>query len=436
MDRSVLFVVDNDRLHHFVARDELGSDVMSVLQRDLGVTVGETVLPIAHWEHDRTGPLSVALNFAGELVVLVTAENFSNQAVLVNTLSTLEQWLAPMDLRDLSELSGDPDRFAEGLVELSPRIPLTLASMMRVLLINPDIDLDPHIMSASLPFSRIETLRIEALEAADGTVTIKRSHEVSDSLGDTLPMHDSMPITLQLDLEPRPPKVTVEDTPAEPLINASNDAVDAEVTVGPQDETIDLTLDETPTAHQPADQREHSEPGGRAAVSDWPTLIRGSHYVTAELPLHFDPSGTDVHSISDQLFSAGSHLALVVDLDDLDSSPVETSTVFRWDAGMEHRALFDGHEFDAQKRRRTIHVFVESATQPNRVFYLGSSDRLAEGNGVEAGATWFKLRSPLEQRWLTPLRAKTMPTLAHDASLSFRPQAPAHALPGHWVPSV
>lgn len=456
MDQSVLFVVDDDHLHHFVARDELGADVVSVLQSDLGVTVGETVLPIAHWEHDRTGPLSVALNFAGELVILVMAETFTDQTVLLNTLSTLEQWLAPMDLRDLGELSGDPNKFIEGLWELSPRAPLSLASMLRVLLLNPAIELDPDVVSASLPFSRVEELRIEALEAADGTVTIRRAHHVSDELADTLPLHDSSPLTIQLGTELSEPVVTIEDPSesasdeiedvfADETVNApaATPAVAVDVEVVASDDAIDLTIEE--------EERPSSEPSYVPRGVDQPTLIRGSHYVTAELPLHFDPTGASIEPISDELFAVGPHLSLVVDLDGRDETPVETTSIFRWDSEPEHRELFAMFEFDRDCRRRIVHVFVESASQPNRVFYLGTSDQLTQSDRSAHGAMWFKLRTPLDSRWFASLQAKSMPTatldVTNDAHASFlvgntqQPDLSGEVSNldgdnGNWVPNV
>ena len=466
MDRSVLFVVDNDRLHHFVSRDELGADVVAVLQSDLGVTVGETVLPIAHWDHDRTGPLSVALNFSGELVILVMAETFTDQAILLNTLSTLEQWLAPMDLRDLGELSGDPNKFVQGLWELSPRTPLALASMLRVLLINPVIDLDTDAFSSSLPFSRVEELRIEALEAADGTVTIRRAHHVSDELGATLPLQDSSPITINLAPELDEPVVTVEDPDDQVIVDFSDGRLVTEIHLADDvddifaDTPIDLTVEDEHGPKDSASKERATKDSGTTEVSDTdisiaddserPTVIRGSHYVTAELPLYFDPTGANIESISDELFAVGPHLILVIDLDQRDETPLETASIFRWDSEPGHSELFELNEFDRERRRRTVHVFVESGAQPNRVFYLGTADQLAKSDRSEHGAMWFKLRDPVDARILSPLQARTLPVSSLDGAstpttasptstpttASSATSSPAPDQTGNWVPNV
>ena len=281
MDESVLFAVGDDHLHHLSTRPSLGDDVVAVLQSDLGVTVGETVLPIAHWEHDRTGPLSVALNFAGELVVVVMGDSFTNEAVLLNTLSTLEQWLAPMDMADLAELSGNKGKFFEGVWELSPRSQLTLASMLRVLLVNPTLELDAETVAQSLPFTHIETLHIEALEASDGTLVIKRNHKRSMSVGDTNQHTGTepyqQPITLQLDSE--------DEVPADIPVVPTPPARDIKV----EEETIDLAADDivtTTNRDSATSEFDIDLTAEGASDGDWPMLIRGSSYVTAQLPLH------------------------------------------------------------------------------------------------------------------------------------------------------
>ena len=202
MEDGLLFVVDGDELHNFKTREALGDDIISALQNDLGVTVGETVLPIAHWEDDRTGPLSIALNYSGELVVLMMADSFDEQADLIGVLSTLEQWLMHMSLSDLGDLSGDRVRFVEGLRELSPNTPLALSSILRLLLINPTIEPDAEALREALPFSRVELLRLEALEAPDGTLVLKRAHELSDSLADEASLVDDPDAALTFRLDP------------------------------------------------------------------------------------------------------------------------------------------------------------------------------------------------------------------------------------------
>lgn len=442
----MLFAVGDDHLHHLGARPSLGDDVVAVLQSDLGVTVGETVLPIAHWEHDRTGPLSVALNFAGELVVVVMGESFTNEAVLLNTLSTLEQWLAPMDMADLAELSGNKGKFFEGVWELSPRAQLTLASMLRVLLINPTIELNEEAVAQSLPFTHIETLRIEALEAADGTLVIKRNHERSMSVHDSASRTASdpyeQPLTLQLD--------SVDDITSDIPVAQTASVRDIEDVEHVEPATIDLN-DETTSEYDidlTAAESSMTGPSGPLAGDDWPVIIRGSSYVTAQLPLHFDPTGATVESISDELFAAGRHLALVVNLDECETSPIETDSVFRWDANAGQRSLYNVHAHDTTGKRRVVHLFVESASQPNRVLYLGTGDQLAQSGSNDPNTVWLKITPPLDRRRAALLQSGRMPTTGEPEpgtkAFSFAStNTPKHAYkadppgpPGNWVPNV
>ncbi len=412
MEDGLLFVVDGDELHNFKTREALGDDIISALQNDLGVTVGETVLPIAHWEDDRTGPLSIALNYSGELVVLMMADSFDEQADLIGVLSTLEQWLMHMSLSDLGDLSGDRVRFVEGLRELSPNTPLALSSILRLLLINPTIEPDAEALREALPFSRVELLRLEALEAPDGTLVLKRAHELSDSLADEASLVDDPDAALTFRLDP------------------------VEIT-SPAEQSIDLTSE--------------------LEVGSWPTIIRGSNYVTAELPLHFDSTGRNIESISSEMFTVGTHLAVVLNLDDYRDSPFETASIVRWDSSFQQRGLFLFHQVDNLQRPRTIHLFVETERTPNRVFYLGTADQLSQGDPNQPQATWLKLTAPIDSRRLAVLKDGALPSTDGDPSFSFssrrsplhadeeiaqestlRRNGPAHAaeLSHHWVPNV
>lgn len=319
VDDGSYFMVDSNQLHSFEGQEELGEDVRTALQNNLGLAVGEDVLPIAHWQHEATGPLSVSLNGAGELVVLVSAEKFADQPSLLSTLSALEQWLTPMGLRELSEMSGSPSRFVDGVRKLAPDSPLSLASMLRILLINPSIPIDRSACEAALPFCRLETLRIETFRTSEGAVAIRKVLQEATTA------------------TPAP----TSDVPA-PVERVERDTVDSR---------IDLTID------APADGA--------------PLLLRGSSYPTAELPLRFDRTESALRPLSHEMFTAGSHLALVVDLEKSPSSSFETSSTFRWD-GNEHQVqLFTRHQLDDRGHRRTVHLFVEKTTNAGQVSYVG-----------------------------------------------------------------
>lgn len=416
MAEGELFFVNNDELHSLTTLPTLDPDALSALQNDLGVTVGETILPIAHWEHTDAGPLSVALNFAGELVVVVMAEGFDDQRSLLSTLGTLEQWLAPMDLQELGELSGNQSRFNEGLAELSSTASLTLASMLRVMLINTPFELSAEPVRSALPFCRVEHLRIEAFRAADQTLTIRR--------------HISpLQTTTQDRVVAEEPPVIHLDSPPSKVINLDDDVV-------VDDQVIDLN-------EPPEPER---SPAGRA-VGYSPTIIRGSTYRTEDLPLSFDPTGRAVEPISDELFAVGPHLALVVDLDDFPESPLETSSIFRWGATDGARELFDRFCTRPSGITRTIHLFVESRSQPNRVLYLGVVEQLPQSERSTPATLWFQLGAPVEAHRLADLQAGRLPDAEANSGRSFSfatshsatTEPPQHApLPrrSNWIPNV
>ena len=372
MDDGAYFMVESDELHSFEGQDELGEDVRSALQNNLGLAVGEKVLPIAHWQHEATGPLSVSLNAAGELVVLVSAEKFDDQPSMLSTLSALEQWLTPMGFRELSEMSGSPSRFVEGVRSLCPDSPMVLASMLRILLINPSIAVDQGACEAALPFCRLETLRIETFRTDEGAVAIRKVFENGT--------------------------VSTVETPTKATeAEVEVDRVDIEVELDDFEDATLLFADATEL--EEVDDSEGSEPQNVASIDlttdtpddGGPLLLKGNSYSVAELPRRFDLTKKRLTPVSDEMFTVGSHLALVVDLDLTKGSPFEKSSMFRWDGTERQHHLFERHSTDDEGRRRTVHLFVEGSEEADRVSYIGQVVHAHESSSDPDHELWFEL---------------------------------------------
>lgn len=394
MDDRDLFLVDDDQLHPFSAADPLTDEVLSALQYDLGTAVGETVLPIAHWEHDRTGPLSISLNFEGELVALVLADMFPDQNSIMSTLSTLEQWLAPMSLEDLGDLSGDRVKFNLGLSELSPHLDMELASMLRILLINPQFIPNSETFRSVLPFSRIEVLEIETYESHDGTVAISKRHSRSDLVIEGYETSADSPMVVHLESPPPAPETHVPEAPA----------ADPQDVVVDEPE-VDLTVE--------------------APTGSWPTIIRGSIYPAAQLPLYFDPTGAKIESLSNELFAVEAHLALIVNLEAYEANPLVTASLFRWQASIDKNELFVRHARDAWGRTRMVHLFVESDSDAGNVFYLGRGSQFAAADETDPWPLWFEINPPLDAERLATLQSGAIP--GGQATFSFKFAAAAEA---------
>lgn len=386
VDDGAYFMVDSsNRLHSFEGQEELGEDVRTALQNNLGLAVGENVLPIAHWQHEATGPLSVSLNAAGELVVLVSAEKFEDQPSLLSTLSALEQWLTPMGFRELSEMSGSPPRFVEGVRNLSPDSPLTLASMLRILLINPSIPVDQQACEAALPFCRLETLRIETFRTSEGSVAIRKVLEEATTPTPDSPAHaEATPadVTTEVEVEAQLEVDSELDLDAE--FGITDTVAASEVVV---DEVTELEEITEPDDLEPIDLTTDAPDVGS------PLLLRGNSYPTAELPLRFDLSKAPVTPVSHEMFTAGGHLALVIDLDKSPDSPFETSSIVRWDGNERQLNLFKRHRLDELGRRRTVHLFVEKATEADEVSYLGKVVHAHEDSSEANQALWLELET-------------------------------------------
>lgn len=387
------FMVDSDRLHSFEGQEELGEDVRTALQNNLGLAVGEDVLPIAHWQHEATGPLSVSLNAAGELVVLVSAEKFEDQPTLLSTLSALEQWLTPMGFRELSEMSGSPPRFVEGVRKLKPDGPLSLASMLRILLINPSIPIDQSACEAALPFCRLETLRIETFRTTEGAVAIRKVIEDATTATPEGPAHAAVDTADQAAVE-EDIAVETETFKGEPIDaeTIDDDAIDDDA-LDMFDETTDDDVTDLEEINDFDDDADEPEIDLTVEASDEaaPLLLRGGSYPTADLPLRFDLSKSPLKPVSHEMFTAGSHLALVVDLDKSPESSLETSSIFRWDGSERQLRLFKRHRLDEQGRRRTVHLFVEKAADANKVSYVGKVVHAHEDSLDPSQALWLEL---------------------------------------------
>ena len=145
------------------------------------------------------------------------ADMFPDQNSIMSTLSTLEQWLAPMSLEDLGDLSGDRVKFNLGLSELSPHLDMELASMLRILLINPQFIPNSETFRSVLPFSRIEVLEIETYESHDGTVAISKRHSRSDLVIEGYETSADSPMVVHLESPPPAPETHVPEAPAADL---------------------------------------------------------------------------------------------------------------------------------------------------------------------------------------------------------------------------
>ena len=411
MDERDLFLVDDEQLHPFTASEPLSDEVLTALQNDLGTAVGETVLPIAHWEHDRTGPLSIALNYEGELVALVLADMFPDQNSIISTLSTLEQWLAPMSLDDLGDLSGDLAKFNTGLSELSPHLPMELASMLRILLVNPQFIPNSETLRAALPFSRIEVLEVRAFEGHDGTMAVSKRHTRSEQVIEGLEASSDSPIVVHL------------DSPAPSAPQHAADVIELDEPIDPVELTEQPENTENTQTTRDTEQVAEVDLTIEPPTGSWPTIIRGSIYPSAQLPLYFDPTGAKVESLSTELFAVDAHLALIVNLDNYAINPLETSALFRWGASIEKNELFARHSRDAWGRTRMVHLFVESNAYEGQVFYLGRGEHVHRDEPTDRFSLWFTMSPALDAQRLETIRSGQLPQDQPRFSFSFAAHA-------------
>ena len=175
------------------------------------------------------------------------------------------------------------------------------------------------------------------------------------------------------------------------------DRVDIEVELDDFEDATLLFADATEL--EEVDDSEGSEPQNVASIDlttdtpddGGPLLLKGNSYSVAELPRRFDLTKKRLTPVSDEMFTVGSHLALVVDLDLTKGSPFEKSSMFRWDGTERQHHLFERHSTDDEGRRRTVHLFVEGSEEADRVSYIGQVVHAHESSSEPDHELWFEL---------------------------------------------
>jgi len=433
---SFYFVVDG-KLQRVEPYPSLPASFLDAVPTNIAAILDAPAMTIGGWEDSTDGPLALGLDANGEITAVI-AVNDQQMDVIGETLQSIDTWLSGMQLRDLSELSGNHTVFYEGLWDLSPNSSIALAPTRHYVLLTALDDVLPVAeWAALLPNTRFSVRYFDAL-CAPGQPALVRRRPIRDEPSIAAPHIVAVPesepttptelVTSQEDPEPHvepaqdPPPAPVMDfspveiprinivpaevpediTPLEPRLRHDPDSrTNYEFSVAPD---VDVESDIVDLIEADSDETiDLDDPFVNRFVADLNTglasqaPIPGSTYSLNALPLLFDATGETLISISDELFAVDDDIVLVVKLPERRrNNPFEERDRFRWDTSLDRVQLLNDHSLNSHGERRTVHLFVESDRQPDYAAYIGLLDRTAFRTQTDSETAWFAIEPRLD----------------------------------------
>ena len=143
MDAETLFTIDGGKLVALTQGPEIPRGIGSAISYNLEAFVSEPGLTIGSWDqtvHDDR-PATMSFTSGGTIVSVVVEHMDGDQVSLRDRIEAIQAWLAPMQLRDLSQLFTDPGAFYEGLWDMSPNATIALQDRRRFVVVTASGDL-------------------------------------------------------------------------------------------------------------------------------------------------------------------------------------------------------------------------------------------------------------------------------------------------------
>ena len=152
---------------------ELPAEFLASIPQHLDSLLGEPTMAIGGWNSGTENPISVALSSTGQLssIVAVHPDHIDS---LPDTLTSVDEWLSPMSLRDLSDLSGNSVEFYEGLLNLSPEASITLSAQRRYLIVTAGEAISTDHLSQRLPDAHFDVLCLDVMHAPGCPVVVRQ----------------------------------------------------------------------------------------------------------------------------------------------------------------------------------------------------------------------------------------------------------------------
>ena len=445
MDAETLYTINGGQLVALTQGPVVPRGIGAAIAANLDSFVTTPGLIIGSWDQtvQRDRPAVMSFTDTGTVVSVVVARMEADAQDVAERIAAIHAWLAPMQLRDLSQLFTEPGAFYEGLWDMSPNATIALQETRRYVVVTAETDTATlEAVAGELPGAELEFVHLDVFTSDmvddpiirwsavnDGTLTPPRL-DLSDSADSPSTLHTvvmSPPAVETTDAaadEPLETESAVETTESDTDVevevdedlSASVPDVPAPETVAitPQpdlgeseDMVVDLTGDPEAGDLDLAEMESADVTPGSGRTSGHEaagaTFIPGRTYEIGSLPLLFDPNDNQLESISDEMFGVPGHLVLVDKLPERrrQPSPFENPGRYRWDATTGLQTMLETHSTDATGDR-AIHLFVESDRQPGLATYVGLLTT-AEDNqaGRYSNSLWFdidpKVSAPLWQ---------------------------------------
>ncbi len=456
MDAVTLYTIHGGQLVALTQGPIVPRGIGAAIAANLSSFVAAPGLTIGSWDQtvQRDRPAVMSFTDSGTVVSVVVARMEEDAQPVAERIAAIHAWLAPMQLRDLSQLFTDPGAFYEGLWDMSPNATIALQETRRYVVVTAETDtaelnaIAGELSDAEVEFVHLDvftsdmvddpiirwsaandgTLHPPRLDAEDApetpgtrntvvvppTTAVDEPVEIPDIPEIPEPSAETpAPDTSEVDVTEIAAPETIAFTPIPDLDAADTGAADTVVDLTGDREAGDLDLAEMESADvTPGSQRTN---GHEAAGA---TFIPGRTYEIGSLPLMFDPNDDQLESISDEMFGVPGHLVLVDKLPERrrQPSPFENPGRYRWDATTGLQTMLEARSVDATGDR-AIHLFVESDRQPGLATYVGLLST-AEDNqaGRYSNSLWFDIEPKVSAPLWQLFRKGRLPEL-QDASV-------------------
>ncbi len=408
VDHDTYYTLFDDDLVGLAASPHLPENFVEILQRRIDVFLGRAVLTVGAWKNEPARPDVLVLDISGCLTSVLTVGPDDLNA-LPNRLSDINSWLANMRLRDLSDVSGDPAAFYEGLWDLSPDASITLSSRRRTVILTAldavDVPVEP---SSNGPAVEIQYVDVFTTLGGGAPILKRRTPTLADMA------------RVETAISPLADIIDLTHTDLSEVERSTKQSTHGYADAVSGDETTMADPPRTTELSAPSERPTRVSPIDASILSPTPRIRPGATFAIDRLPLLFDPLGANLTSISDELFAVDQHLVLVEKLPERRrETPFEDRNRFRWDSSPAEIQLLNTHGLDDEQRPRTTHLFVETERQSGYCVYIGELHRIESPRHSTDRAAWFSVKPTLDSDLYRMLRKGRLPKHIESPTIDF-----------------
>ncbi len=301
MEQHTLYTITEAGLAAMQPSTALRESLAAVLAAELEPET--TGLRVAIWDQTSASdrPASLTLESDGSLCCVVFDGLVGDDIELIDRLSDIDDWLASLQLRDLSGLYGDAATFYESLLDLRPNTTITLTGRHEFVVLTAH-EGRRELLDAELPTLSVSLTEVDVFESSDdGPMIVRRrmvdlvhADPVDVTLDDTMSTASGPIVGVDGDSDGSPDEETTSEaneTPVDPGTVADDSSIDASDIAPASTELADdgeATIDDEVSDPVVEDQ-------AASEVVDIENLDEAADALSAE-PLVDDDAKTDTHA--------------------------------------------------------------------------------------------------------------------------------------------